>query len=125
MHQFKRGVAVIGANPVAVLVVHSRKLQTESPVPSSLPSTVWDLSSGNRGTSYCRGAAGSGVGVTAEAAEGRAGLQRGGQSRGVGQGQAGSLVSGSNTACCTRDLCNHGSLCSCSVVFWLCSRREP
>lgn len=49
MHQFKSEVAVIGANPVAGLVVHSRKRQTERPFPSSLPPIVWDIPSGNRG----------------------------------------------------------------------------
>lgn len=38
MNPFKRGVAVIGANPVAMLVVHRRNFQTERPfLPLSLP----------------------------------------------------------------------------------------
>lgn len=89
MNQFKGVATVIGANPVAILVVHRGNFQTERPFPSSLPSLVWDVSSGNGGT-YCWGAAGSGVGVTTEAAEGRAGLQRGGWSQRAGQGQGGS-----------------------------------
>lgn len=31
----------MGANSVAMLAVHSRKFQSERPLPSSLPSLMW------------------------------------------------------------------------------------
>lgn len=126
MHQFKRGVAALGANPLAMLVVHSRKFQTERPFPSSLPSLVRDVSSGNGGT-YCRGAAGSGVGVTTEAAEGRAGLQRGGWSQGAGQGRSpwflGAVLLAVQEISVTVAPCVPALSCSSSPLGWSCRGR--
>lgn len=106
---------------MAMLVVHSRKFQTERPFPSSLPSLVWDLSSGNKGM-HCEEL----LAVewvlqqkqlrVEQACEEMAGVRE--------QGREG-LCGFWKQLCCARALHSHGSLCSCSVLCWLPSRLEP
>lgn len=78
---------------MAMFVIHDRTFQTERPFPSSLLFLVLDVSSGN-GEMDCQGAAGSGVGVTAEGLKVEQGCREGGRSR---TGRE-SMVSGSSAA---------------------------
>lgn len=70
---------------MAMLVVHSRKFQTERPFPSSLPSLVWDLSSGNEGMHCEELLAMEWVLQQKQLSSGR--LWRDGWSQGAGQGR--------------------------------------
>lgn len=124
-NQFRRGVGVTGANPVAVLVVRRGNVQTERPFPSSLPPfPAVGCVLRERGT-YRPRAAGGRVGVTTERlrAEQGCGEVAGARERGRGrEGGRESLFSGSGAASCS---VNWGSSCPCSLLFWLPSRLEP
>lgn len=104
MYYFKEGVAVIVANPMAMLVVHSRRFQTERPFPSSLPSLVWDLSSGNKGMRCEELLAMEWVLQQKQLRLVERWLESG--------SRAGLWFLGA-AAGCARDLHSHGSLCSC------------
>lgn len=79
------------------------------------------------GETYCQGAAGSGVEVTTEAAEGRAGLQRGGCSQEAGQGGSlwflGAALLASQEISVTVAPCVPALSSSGSPLGWSCTAR--